>query len=475
METTETYISQIRQLIAKDDLLAALQLLQEFQQGSPYLSEIIHQSGRFQYIRKQFRLDMVSFEDATVTQNHIRFGLLDLLLEIEQNGKVTLPLELARSLVNDDVNWVKNLRRAFLKEEVSVKNDSVKTIEHFGWLIEESLRKLLTPPGRKRTLKRLSYMAEAFQNSLRYLCYIQMSQILKLDPKPNHPLIEEMLEMKEDEFIRFDYFNLLLVTTDILRGKSPFIPDIESCIDEIYQTNSKLYAVTIFLHNKRFLLLENKIAEDHSFGQMLNEYLTALVYWLSRISFLARYRLISMKDIVLNYRIGTAKNFVHIYGELNGLYRILPEEERNDLVEEKDVNAIDEDSINEKEEYTTKTIKNAYTYNHSVLLFKGKTVETCMDNIGKKGSYISLTPFIIDKSVLDEKPKQTPEIYYFIGSDSYEYYYAKYQNELTQKKGKKRNPNKYFKVKDINEGNPRSDELYEHIEDVFSPLKSNAL
>ncbi len=51
------------------------------------------------------------------------------------------------------------------------------------------------------------------------------------------------------------------------------------------------------------------IAEDDKvkLRSLLDEYLTALVYWLRKISFLAKYRLVSVKEINLNYRLGTVK------------------------------------------------------------------------------------------------------------------------------------------------------------------------
>lgn len=82
--------------------------------STPKLNEAIHQSGRFQYIRRQIRLGLVSHAEANLTQNQIRFGLLDLLGEIEQDGAKpdlpsSLPLLSDRSLAQNKAEWVKNL------------------------------------------------------------------------------------------------------------------------------------------------------------------------------------------------------------------------------------------------------------------------------------------------------------------------------------------------------------------------------
>jgi Effector-associated domain 11 len=79
----QTFFAQIRELIARDELPAALEQLRTLLDNTPQLDEILHQSGRFQAIRQQIRLGLVSHAEATLTQNQIRAGLLDLISEIE--------------------------------------------------------------------------------------------------------------------------------------------------------------------------------------------------------------------------------------------------------------------------------------------------------------------------------------------------------------------------------------------------------
>jgi len=81
----QTFLSNIRDLIARDDLTAALLQVRGLLENSPKLDEALLQSARFQDIRKQIRLGMVSHEEANLTQNQIRAGLLDLLREIEDS------------------------------------------------------------------------------------------------------------------------------------------------------------------------------------------------------------------------------------------------------------------------------------------------------------------------------------------------------------------------------------------------------
>ena len=90
MKTHKEFFASIRKLIAKDDLVSALQQLQTLLGHSPEMDEIIQQSGRFHAIRKQIRLGIVSHEEANLTQNKIRIGLLDLLSEMETHSEEEL-------------------------------------------------------------------------------------------------------------------------------------------------------------------------------------------------------------------------------------------------------------------------------------------------------------------------------------------------------------------------------------------------
>lgn len=83
--TTIDFINQIRELIANNRIDRALQRLRALQDNSPYLDELILQSARFNEIRKQICLGVVSHTDAMLDQNQIRAGLLDLLREIEHS------------------------------------------------------------------------------------------------------------------------------------------------------------------------------------------------------------------------------------------------------------------------------------------------------------------------------------------------------------------------------------------------------
>ena len=374
---------------------------------------------------------------------------------IEQAGRnKSLPTRLSEDLLGEGDEWIQSLGQELKdNQNVSVKNKSSDIFQNYAWLVETFLQKMVTTPGREKNLRRMSFMAEAYQASLRYLCYIQVAQFLQLENKPQLGILSEFLQMKDKSYVNFNYASFLITITEAI-GTDNFMPELHDFVEELANTDSSLYGISLFLDDQRNQLIDNKIKEDDTLPLLLEQYLTALVEWLRKVSFLAKYRLGSIKEINLDYRLGSpASNFVHLYGELNGIYS--------------DTDASDED-------YNTKSIKGAFTYNKSVLLFRGDNVSTSLDNIQKKSSYLSLSPLVIDQSVYSSKPKQTPEIFYYVGydKDKKQYNYSQYKNELSYGGGEEITSNKSLHVKSQNNKQPLLNRLFKQLEDIFNPLKS---
>ena len=364
----------------------------------------------------------------------------------------SLPSELAENLVGEGDGWIQSLRLELQnKQKISVGNKPWNIFQNYGWLVETFLQKMGTAAGQEKNLRRLSFMAEAWQGSLRYLCFIQMAQILQMEDKPKLGFISDFLQMEENSYLDFDYTSLLLTTTNVI-GQNGFLQEIDKFVEELTDTESALYGTALFLEDQRRKLMANEIPEDEQLPGLLEEYLTALVYWLRKISFLCKYRLISIKEINLDYRLGTTKNFVHLYGELHGIYS---------------------DGGMSDEDYNTKSIENSFTYNKSILLFRGNDISSGMDRIDDQNAYLSLSPLIIDQSVYAGKPTQTPEIFYYTGYEKAkrQYNYSQYKNELAFGGKSEIVSNKSLKVKEQNNNQPRLDELFEQLEDVFNPFK----
>jgi hypothetical protein len=105
MNNHTAFFTQIRDLIARDEIDAALQQLRALLDNSPKLDEILLQSARFQGIRKQIRLGLVSHAEANLTQNQIRAGLLDLLSEMEENiGRASNPSDVENTALRAELD-----------------------------------------------------------------------------------------------------------------------------------------------------------------------------------------------------------------------------------------------------------------------------------------------------------------------------------------------------------------------------------
>ena len=112
--TNQDYIQYIRSLIAKDDITTALSNLNKLSVNTPLLNEVLHQTGRFENIKKQIRLGTVKHAEAILIQNQIRSSLLDLISEIEKKSNTTEPntefqdatsiLDSKNLLVNSKIN-----------------------------------------------------------------------------------------------------------------------------------------------------------------------------------------------------------------------------------------------------------------------------------------------------------------------------------------------------------------------------------
>jgi tetratricopeptide (TPR) repeat protein len=93
----QAFFRELRDLIAAGDLATALVRLRSLLDHSPKLDEVIQQSGRFANIRREIRLGTVSHADATLTQNQIQAGVLELITEIEHSVSGTDSVGLTQS------------------------------------------------------------------------------------------------------------------------------------------------------------------------------------------------------------------------------------------------------------------------------------------------------------------------------------------------------------------------------------------
>jgi hypothetical protein len=364
----------------------------------------------------------------------------------------SLPAELRQDLIGEGDKWIKSLEKALIKEQISVSDDPLEIIQKYDWLIQVFLQKMCSPVGQEKTLRRLSFMAEAYQASLRYLCYIQMVQVLQMENAPKPGIISDFIQLEGNKYLDFDYAGLLLTTTDLL-GQNGFMKEINVFVEKLNNNESDLFGSVLYLEDQRRKLIANQIAEDEKLPDLLDEYLTALVCWLKEISFLANYRMVSIKEINLNYHLGTSENYLHRYGELNSMYN--------------------DGRVTGKSKSIQ--IKGSFAYSKSILLFKGSALDASLKNIKDKTTYLSLSPLLIDKSVYaDENTKQTPEIFYYTGYEKAgrQYIYTQLNKELTFTGEEDNSKYPPLNVKETNTNQSGLDDLFAQLNEVFKPFKN---
>ncbi len=189
---TKTFLSNIRDLIARDDLAAALLQLRALLENSPKLDETLLQSARFHDIRKQIRLGMVSHAEANLTQNQIRGGLLELLREIEASAGLSEGMTSSHPLTSQDIDRVTsshpvNILREEMERAISIvnsKNVVIGSTITAGGNVEIGDRTIHTESDTSRRLRLFLYLFVpllAIGGTFFWFRYQQMQQPLSLN------------------------------------------------------------------------------------------------------------------------------------------------------------------------------------------------------------------------------------------------------------------------------------------------------
>jgi hypothetical protein len=77
--------NKIRELIAKDKLKEAIELLRNNAKTNDLLNDVIMQSAKYNEVKNLIRKDIISFEQANISKAKIRNALLDLVGELENS------------------------------------------------------------------------------------------------------------------------------------------------------------------------------------------------------------------------------------------------------------------------------------------------------------------------------------------------------------------------------------------------------
>lgn len=110
-------LTDITDLIANNQLKAAIQLLRQLLDGNALLDEVILQSARYTELKRQIRMGTIEYEKADVSKNKIRLALLEMIDELQDKAEQDKQVKLALDSVGSELN-VSQLKA---KDDVSIK------------------------------------------------------------------------------------------------------------------------------------------------------------------------------------------------------------------------------------------------------------------------------------------------------------------------------------------------------------------
>jgi hypothetical protein len=244
-------------------------------------------------------------------------------------------------------------------------------IKNFPWPIGVELRRLFSGSMRQLDRMRLDQIFKTIERSMQFLCFVMLAQVTKSKLEGKLTIPENFSKEFTGRFMVLSLGNfswMIRAIGNLFQDQKIewFMPEMSGCFD------NKFYAALDFWVPERNEIGHYQInLTQEEIEKRCVEYEEKLSFILERISFLAKYKLVSVKEIkVIKSKIKEA-SFHHVFNLLNS--------------SDSDFKA---NEINEA----------TYTDSHSVLLMK---------NIKTIDEYLNLSPLIIDTSteVLDTKEK----------------------------------------------------------------------
>ncbi len=125
--------TEIRSLVSQDEILTALNQLQVALADLPDIDEVIIQSSRYQSINKQVRKGTIDPEVAGAEQNRIRLSLLELVRELEREGKADTQIFISHSHQGPGVELVDTLYNTLKEQEFTPFLDQKDILPGENW------------------------------------------------------------------------------------------------------------------------------------------------------------------------------------------------------------------------------------------------------------------------------------------------------------------------------------------------------
>ncbi len=244
-------------------------------------------------------------------------------------------------------------------------------IKNFPWPIGVELRRLFSGSMRQLDRMRLDQIFKTIERSMQFLSFVMLSQVVKSKEEGKLKISDSFSKEFKNRFLILSLGNFCWIIRSIGNLYQDqkiewFMPEMEDYFD------NKFYGALDFWVPERNEIGHYQInLTQEEIEKRCVEYEEKLTFILQRISFLAKYKLVSVKEIkVIKSKMNEAA-FHHVFDLLNS-----------------------SDSDFKANEFQEST----FTESNSVLLMK---------NIKSLDEYLNLSPLVIDTSteVLDSKEK----------------------------------------------------------------------
>jgi hypothetical protein len=244
-------------------------------------------------------------------------------------------------------------------------------IKNFPWPVGVELRRLFSGSMRQLDRMRLDQIFKTIERSMQFLSFVMLSQIIKLKEENKLSIPENFSKEFASRFLVLSLGNyswMIRAMGKMIDSQKIewFMPELSQCCDD------KFYNALDFWVPERNEIGHYQInLTQEEIERRCVEYEEKLTFILGKISFLAKYRLVSVKEIKVFKPKTTNATFHHVFDLLNS-----------------------SDSDFKANEFNEST----FTDSNSVLLLK---------SIKSIDSYINLSPLVIDTSteILDSKEK----------------------------------------------------------------------
>jgi hypothetical protein len=213
---------------------------------------------------------------------------------------------------------IKELSESLLK---SKRHSWLQIPTNFPWIMSSQIRRLIanTPTMNNPSRERLKQIVESYITTTRFLSFILLSQLFDTlqNYESNYDIDwDGLIDINKDNYEGYDYVVLMKRVYAVLQEMNiePFVPDLVQSVERLKEGGASFESYR-FLESVRWRILKNEIQEGEVKAICL-QCETCLVELLKRAAFMAKYRVLTVKDISLVKLKYKTPEFKHTIGDL---------------------------------------------------------------------------------------------------------------------------------------------------------------